>query len=156
MIPDFSNQVQKDIVTLTQERSQEINKNREETEKKVGFATIRAIGALAMAFGTILTIAAMPYVFTSTLAFVFFAAVGVAAYVAGHDVFVFGLNAEKMRDGYSLMQGLRQQIASFKGNDKNIEERLKPFTDGMILQTFVHQYMITESKKQEAAKSGAN
>lgn len=144
MIPGFFQTIQKDAVLLAQPKNAKADK---ETEFKVSVAGIRAIGALAMAFGTIITVAAMPYLFSSTVAFTIIAAVGVAAYAVGHDVFVLGNNIEKDKKGLGIMNELRAGLASMKSRDQEIETRLTPFTNGMFFQTLVHTIIISETKK---------
>lgn len=60
--------------------------------KKIAIAHLA--GAAVMAVGTLIGLAALPYVLTTTIGFTLLATLGVAIYAVGHDVFAMANNAQ--------------------------------------------------------------
>ena len=95
IIPNFFYTVQYAAIELISKKPPTVDPTQIATNNKIRkIAIAHLTGAAIMAVGTVITLAALPYVITTTLGSVLLAALGITVYAAGHDIFVMANNAQ--------------------------------------------------------------
>lgn len=98
-------------------------------DSTVQMAAQRMIGVFAMAVGVITGLAALPYLFTTTLGFVLMSAIGVSLFAAGHDLFVMANNLQ-----HKIGLQTDQVMASIAANNDNSRAVVQQLTNETFLQ----------------------
>ena len=97
IIPNFFHTVQNAAITILSPTPIPADDEQEQlavNEKIKKIAIAHLAGAAVMAVGTLISLAALPYVVTTTIGFALLATLGVAIYAIGHDVFTLANNAK--------------------------------------------------------------